>query len=372
MSVRNSTVIKIGILTLATSTLWAQPVAVHEGPRYVEATDLNYGRAIERARALLHVRMDLLPGLSVAVGVNGRIVWAEGFGWADIEQRVPVRPSSKFRVGSVAKPMTAALLALIVEEGKIDLDAPVQRYVPGFPEKQYPITTRQLAGHLGGVRHYRGDEFVSSRYYGTVVEGLEIFQHDPLLSEPGTQYSYSSYGFNLISAVIEGATGKDYLAQMEERVFEPLGMRNTSADQNRFIVMDRARPYVVDEQGRFANAPYVDNSYKWAGGGFVSTAEDLVRFGFAHMKPGFLQPSTLTMLQTSQETRDGKETGYGIGWRVRTDEQGRRVVGHGGGSIGGAATLAVYPDQKLVIAMTTNVSDAPDLLSEAIVELFLK
>ena len=165
------------------------------------------------------------------------------------------------------------------------VDAPVQRYLPSFPEKQYPITVRQLAGHLAGIRHYQGDESLGSRHYETVLEGLEIFRDDPLLFEPGTQYSYSTYGYNLLSAVLEGASGKPFLAQMEERVFEPLGMRHTSADQNRFIVFDRVRPYIVDDEGRFANAPHVDNSYKWAGGGFLSTAEDLVRFGFAHLEP---------------------------------------------------------------------------------------
>ena len=372
MKLTKQAVLTVWALALSTTVLWGQPSAIlHEGPRYAEAADLSYGQAIAKARAILHSHMDDFPGLSVAVGVDGRIVWTEGFGWADIEQRVPVRPSSKFRVGSVAKPMTAALLALIYEAGGIDLDAPVQRYVPSFPAKKHPVTTRQLAGHIAGIRHYQGDEFLSSHYYETVLEGLEIFENDPLLFEPGTQYSYSTYGWNLISAIIEGATGKPYLTQMEERVFEPLGMRNTSADQNRFIVFDRVRPYVVDEDGRFANAPYVDNSYKWAGGGLVSTAEDLVRFGFAHLEPGFLEAATLEMLHASQKTRDGKETGYGIGWRVGRDERGRPVVGHGGGSIGGTTTLVVYPDQSVVIAMITNLSNGPDFHSEDIVELFL-
>ena len=197
MKLTKQAVLTVWALTLSTTVIWGQPSAVlHEGPRYVEAADLTYGQAIAKARAILHSRMDDFPSLSVAVGVDGRIVWTEGFGWADIEQRVPVRPSSKFRVGSVAKPMTAALLALIYERGGIDLDAPVQRYVPSFPAKKHPVTTRQLAGHIAGIRHYQGDEFLSSRYYETVLEGLEIFENDPLLFEPGTQYSYSTYGWN--------------------------------------------------------------------------------------------------------------------------------------------------------------------------------
>ena len=372
MKVTQQVVVTAWVVIFSTTVLWGQPsTVVHDGPRYVESVDLNYGQAIANARAILHSHMDAFPGLSVAVGVRGRIVWSEGFGWADIEQRVPVRTSSKFRVGSVAKSMTAALLALVYEGGGIDLDAPVQRYVPSFPQKEHTITTRQLTGHIAGVRHYQGDEMLSSHYYETILEGLEIFQSDPLLFEPGTHYSYSSYGWNLISAVIEGATGKPYLTQMEERVFEPLGMRNTSADQNRFIVLDRVRPYVVDEDGRFANAPYVDNSYKWAGGGFVSTAEDLVRFGLAHLEPDFLEAATLEMLHTSQETQDGEETGYGIGWRVGKDEHGRRIIGHGGGSVGGTTTLTVYPEQGLAIAMITNLSNGPDFQSDDIVELFL-
>ena len=359
-------------LALCVGWLSVSAVALSQAVPVAEPTLGRHDRAIEGARAILDERIGELPGLSVAVGLDGEIVWSQGFGWADIEQRIPVRPSSKFRVGSVAKPMTASLLALLVEEGKVDLDAPVQRYVPSFPEKRAPITTRQLAGHIAGIRHYRGDEFLSARYYGSVLEGLTIFQDDALLFEPGTDYSYSSYGWNLVSAVIEGATGESYLRQMDERVFGALGMDDTVADENRLIVLDRVRPYVRNEDGRFENAPYVDNSYKWAGGGFVSTAEDLVRFGFGHLEPGFLKAETLELLHTSQKTRDGEETGYGVGWRIWTDESGRDVVGHGGGSVGGTTRLAVYPASGLVVALITNLSDAPALSEEAIADLFLR
>ena len=322
MKAHRSVLFILAALLPVNTAVCGQSTAPQPRLEYAEAAASGHGPAIAEARPILQARTADLPGISVAVGLEGRIVWSEGFGWADIEQRVPVTAATKFRVGSVAKPMTAALLALVYEEGKIDLDAPVQSYVPNFPVKKHPITTHQLAGHLAGIRHYRDTEFFSTRRYETVPEGLEIFQDDPLLFEPGEQFHYSSYGWNLISAILEGATGKPFLPQMQERVFDPLGMRSTVADWNHLIIRDRARPYAIDPEGRLANAPYVDNSYKWAGGGFLSNAEDLVRFGQAHLKPGFLKPATLSLLHTSQKTSDGKSTGYGIGWRLAQDPTG--------------------------------------------------
>jgi CubicO group peptidase (beta-lactamase class C family) len=305
------------------------------------------------------------PGMSVAVGVDGRVVWSEGFGYADVENRSPVLEATRFRIGSVSKPLTAAALAQLLEAGRVDLDAPVQRYVPSFPEKRWPITTRQLAGHLSGIRHYNGDEFLNGRRYDTVVEGLEIFQDDTLLFEPGARYSYSSYAWNLISAVVEGASGEDFLTYMQENVFRPLELEATVADHTDSIIPHRTRYYQRQPDGRVLNAPYVDNSYKWAGGGFLSTPADLVRFGMAHMHDGFLNPETLTTLWTSQRTRDGEETGYGIGWRVGTDREGRRIVSHGGGSVGGTTFLLLFPDDGLAIATVGNMSQAPNSLTNA-------
>ncbi len=347
----------------------SSPVPAGSISQQARRTYSAYGENIEAARAVVLERMDRFPGLSVSVGIDGQIVWAEGFGWADLEQRVPVRATSRFRVGSVAKPMTAALLGLLYEEGKIDLDATVQAYVADFPEKEYPITVRQLAGHLAGIRHYQGDEFLSNAYYETVSDGLSIFADDPLLFAPGTRYSYSSYGWNLLSAAIEGGSNEGFLEQMQSRVFEPLGMLDTTPDQNAMIVADRVRPYVRGDDGKFRNAPYVDNSYKWAGGGFLSTAGDLVRFGLAHMEPGFLESETLDEWFTSQRTADGEETGYGIGWRV-FGPSGSRTVGHGGGSVGGTTALRVYRDQGLVIAMVTNLSGGSGFPIDEIAEIF--
>jgi len=319
------------------------------------AHEKDYAKAEQRARA---IAKDLLgrgiPGLTLAVAVDGRIVYAEGFGYADLEERIPVWPTTKFRIASISKPVTATALMQLVEEGKIDLDAPVQKYVPTFPEKNGKITARLLAGHIAGIRHYQGDEFLMAKHYDSVTEGLKIFQDDALVAPPGTKFSYSSYGFNLLSAVIEGASGEKFLAYMHAHVFGPLGLRNTTEDQPAEIIEQRARFYTRWKDKPVQNAPFVDNSYKWAGGGFLSTAEDLARFGSALLQPGFLKPESLRLLFTSQKTADGKETGYGIGWFVGKSKSGQRIYEHAGGAAGGSSQLIVYPDSHVVVAMICN------------------
>jgi CubicO group peptidase (beta-lactamase class C family) len=164
--------------------------------------------------------------------VNGKLVWSEGFGYADRERQIPVTNETQFRIGSVSKPLTAAAVALLYEQGRLDLDAPVQRYVPSFLEKGYPITTRQLAGHLAGIRNYRGEEFFLNRHFNRVRDGLALFERDTLLSRPGTTFAYSGYGWNLIAAVVEGASGQDVLSYMSRAVFRPLGMTHTAPDRS--------------------------------------------------------------------------------------------------------------------------------------------
>lgn len=313
------------------------------------------GQARERVREW--VAKNNLPGASVAVGLNGRVAWAEGFGWADIEQRVPVTSLTRFRIGSVSKPLTSVAVGLLYERGKIDLDAPVQKYVPSFPKKRWPISTRQLMGHIAGIRHYKGDEFLSSKHYDGVLEGLEIFSHDSLLFRPGTKYSYSTYGWNLVSAVVEAAAGEPFLDFMRREVFAPAGLRHTVPEYMTSIIPDRVGFYEHDKEGRLVNAPYVDNSYKWAGGGFLSTPSDLVRFGFALLDDELLKPETRKMLWTPLHLESGKSTGYGLGWGVDSVD-GHQVISHSGGSVGGTTEFMIFPDQHMVVAITTNLTDA--------------
>lgn len=311
--------------------------------------------AITRARRLAREISTTsgVPGMTFAIGVDGKIIWEEGFGVADIEQNMPATSLTKYRVGSVAKSFAAAAVGKLVQTGQLDLDAQVQQYVPGFPLKRWPITTRQVAGHLAGIRHYRGEEFLSSRPYDSVIEGLDIFNNDTLLFEPGSDYNYSTYGFNLVSAVVEGASGEEFLSFMRSAVFDPMEMSQTLADKNRQLIRHRSGFY--ERAGEeWANAPYVDNSYKWAGGGYLSTASDMVRFGMAMLTDEPLDTATVRLLWTSQSKTNGELTGYGIGFSVSEDFDGRRVIGHGGGSIGGNAELMILPEYGLVLASAAN------------------
>jgi CubicO group peptidase (beta-lactamase class C family) len=312
------------------------------------------------------------PGIAVSVSIGGELIFSEGFGYADLEQQVPVSPAeTRFRVGSTAKSMTAMAVGQLYETGKLDLDAPVQDYLPDYPEREGVITARLLAGHLAGIRHYNGNEFLSADHYATVPDGLEIFKDDPLVVSPGTEFRYSSYGYNLLSAVVEAAAGQEFLSYMDENVFDRVGMQQTIADHVFPVIPHRSRYYEVQE-GKTYNSPWVDNSYKWAGGGILSTSEDLVRFGVAHLSDEFLSRDTIETLWTSQLTLDGKKTGYGIGWFTENDNAGRRVIRHSGGSIGGTTNFRIFPDDGLVIAVITNTSGA-DIgpLTDDLIEVFL-
>ncbi len=366
---------------VALGTLWAASASTLEGPAGLEAQQLqlaqargtdDYAEPIAASQALIREIMENqgVPGASVAVGIGDEIVWSEGFGWADLEQGVPVTTLTKFRIGSVSKTLTASALGILLDRGRLNLDAPVQDYVPGFPIKRWPFTTRQLGGHIAGVRHYRGREMYAARRYPTVESGLEIFADDTLLFEPGTDYTYSSYGWNLLSAVLEGASGRDFLGFMADEVFEPLGLRHTVADHTDSIVAHRTSFYEEERGGGIVNAPYVDNSYKWAGGGFLSTPEDLVRFAQAHMEPGFLRAETLEVLQTPQTLRSGESTGYGIGWRTYTQEDGDLMLGHSGGSVGGSTLMVMVPEHDIVVAGVVNISGPASTIVRQVAEIF--
>ncbi len=339
--------------------LFGARVAVSQTGAAPAATAEPYAAARTNAHEIGERLARGIPGLALAVAVDGHIVYAEGFGYADLEERVPAWPSTKFRIGSISKPLTAAALMQLLEQGKIDLDAPVQEYVPSFPDKGAKITPRLLAGHLAGIRHYKGDEFLIASHYDSVLDGLKIFENDPLVAPPGTAFHYSSYGFDLLSAVIESASDENFLSYMQRHVFTPLGLVDTTADQNRPIIERRSRFYEREKDGTTDNAPYVDNSYKWAGGGFLSTPEDLVRFGSALLHPGFLTENSLRLLFTSQKTNSGQETGYGMGWFVHKSKSGQRIYEHSGGSVGGTCQLIIYPDSRVVVALLTNLGDAP-------------
>ncbi len=320
----------------------------------------RWSAAVARAHAIAcETLAPNIPGFALAVAVDGRIVWSEAFGYADLETKRPTTPATQFRIGSVSKPLTADAVAQLYEAGKLDLDAPIQRYVPTFPDKGAVITTRLLGGHLAGIRHYQGDEFTLNQHYATVTRGLAIFENDSLVAPPGTRFSYSSYGFNVISAAVEGASQEQFLAYMSRHVFKPLGMMSTAPDKNDSLIPNRTHFYERRRSGEFVPAPVVDNSYKWAGGGFLSTAEDLVRFGSAHLSPGYLKAATLELLFTPQHTASGEATGYGIGWFVGTDTLGHRTVYHGGTSVGGTTAFGVDRDSRVVIALVTNLTDAP-------------
>ena len=293
------------------------------------------------------------------------MVWCKGFGKADLENDIPVTPVTKFRLASVSKPVTAVAVMRLVEKGKIDLDAPVQKYVAKFPEKQWPITTRQLLCHISGIRHYRPGESESTRHYDSMTQSLDIFKDDDLLFEPGTKMGYSTYAYTLLGCVLEAASGKSYMDCLREEVLEPAGMINTHVDDVIAIIPHRARGYAKAGTGQLRNAGLMDSSYKIPGGGLLAPAEDLVKFAIALQNGKLLKAETVSQMATRQKLKDGKEIENGLGWRV--DATG--ALAHGGAQQGTSTFLLVDRPNKVSVAVMANTEGVGPALSRLSVQL---
>jgi serine beta-lactamase-like protein LACTB, mitochondrial len=308
--------------------------------------------AIEKARALLEKEIVAkVPGLSVAVAVNGSMVWRESFGYADLANKIRVTSKTRFRIGSVSKSLASVGLALLVERGQLDLDVPIQTYIPDYPEKNAPITVRQLAGHLSGIRDYRKGEALSTTTYPDARSRLKIFEADPLIAPPGEKFSYAGYNWNVIEVAMERAARQDFAVFMESNVLGPLHLSYTRTDEPEAIDAQRTQFYEINEAGAFIFGPPIDSRHAWARGGYLSTADDLVQFGSALSHPGFLKESSLQTLFTPQTTNDGKPTEYGVGWNTHPQP---KVIYHSGWTVGGLAILLMLPDSNIVVAILTN------------------
>jgi len=319
-------------------------------------------KTIERLEKEISSEMPKLgiPGLSIAVVVDHKLVWSNGYGFSDIENYVPAKATTAYRLASISKPLTAVALLQLAEQKRIDLDLPIQTYCPSFPAKRWPVTARQLLAHIGGIRHYRGDEIMLTRQFDSLADGLSIFKDDSLEHEPGTKYLYSTYGYNLLGCVIEGASGMPYVEYMKKFVFVPASMDRIQVDEVSAIIPNRAQGYRKGPNGELLNSALANTSYKIPGGGYISTVNDLAKFAIAVQTNGLLKPETVRMMFTPQKTRDGKPASdapgaaYALGWRI-SEYKGEREVAHSGSQQRVRTYLYMRPDRKFALVLMCNL-----------------
>ncbi|MES2694398.1 MAG: serine hydrolase domain-containing protein [Verrucomicrobiota bacterium] len=310
------------------------------------------------------------PGISVAVVRAGDFVWSSGFGLADLENSVPATSQTVYRLASISKTLTATTALALWEGGKLDLDAAVQKYYPAFPEKPWPITTRQLLGHLGGIRSYNVPEFPYSesqsdpevgntRHFEKGIEaGLKFFASEPLVAPPGTHFKYSTHGYSLVGGAIEGASGQSYADCVRQRVLVPADMRQTYPDDRVAVIPLRTRFYSKDQAGAVVHAEPLDASYKVPGGGWLSTAPDMARFMVAILHDRLVARATRDLMWTAVQPTDGLgRMAYGLGWQLG-EVDGVKVIGHGGSQQGTSALLLLAPEARTGVVVLGNSDSA--------------
>lgn len=306
------------------------------------------------------------PALSLAVVIGDQTSFSKGYGLADIENNVPARGETIYRLASIAKSMTAIGVMQLVERGLIDLNAPINKYCAAYPEtqalkdapdKKFSITVRQLLIHQSGVRHNKVEEVLTTKHYNSVTEAVGSFKDDPLVIEPGAKYSYSTPGYTLLGCAVEGASGVSYMDYMRENVFKPAGMTATFADDVYAVIPNRARGYRKTQTGTIQNAPLHDTSIKVPGGGLVTNVEDLAKFAIAVNTNKLVKAETLAQMWTKPKASDGKEQTYAMGFLIN-NENGLLRVNNDGGQAGTRTYLFLLPKQKFAIALMTNLQNA--------------
>ena len=348
----------------------------------------DYAQQIASAQAVLAKAQRELeaPAMSVAVGVDGELVWAESRGFADVDARTPAKLDSRFRIGSTSKAVTATAMGKLIETGKLNLDAPIAGFTPVLAGKPVPVTPRQVLSHTAGFRDYGWCfcfpvwEYHSTKQYANVQESLATLKAAELEAQPATRFKYTSPGFNVAGLAAEQASGKPFGEFLNDSLFLPLGMRDSSLDYADRKVPGRVHFYNAKAQ-TYKSVFAVNNSNKWPAGGIVSTPSDLVRMGNALVTDRYFGAGVREQLFTPQKLQDGTANpqGYALGWRnhQRKFTNGTKVtaINHGGLAVGSTSFLVLFPDQRVVVSILMNLDSEGTLKlhqpAYAIAEIFL-
>jgi CubicO group peptidase (beta-lactamase class C family) len=313
-----------------------------------------------------------VPSLSAGIASNGKIIWSGSYGYADLEFSVSSTPQTPYRVASISKTFTAVAIMQLVEKGKLKLDDDVRKYLPQFPKKNWVFTIRQVLNHTSGIRSYKNvAEFDSKVNFESTNDVIKYLSADPLEYEPGSKYQYSTLSYNILSAIIENVTGLYFDEYLKRNIFEPAGMKNSYLDYYNQIIPMRASMYTKNKKRMMENAPLVDHTIKFAGGGIISSVDDLLKFGSALLNNILLKQAFVdTMLKPTILT-SGEKKGYGLGISLEENVFKRFYFGHTG--TWNSADIQIFPKEKVIIAHTMNFRDRnPDNPSIALAHLYFK
>ncbi len=314
------------------------------------------------------LRQQSIPGMAISVSQNGKLIWSEGFGYAKKKPKTKIEPNKTlFRIASISKSITALTLATLVDDTIIDLNKSIYTYLPNYPKKKYDFNVRELGGHLAGIRHYKGNEFLLNKKL-SITEGLNLFKNDSLLFEPSTAFSYNTFGYVLLSEIMQKASKTDFNHLVKTKIFDPLSMQHTFIEDSEKIIVNKTNFF--RNKGKLAST--VANEYKVAGGGFLSTSEDLIKFGEEIISPTIVSQKALNKILTSQKLKSKKNTGYGIGFSIAFTENKTAKYYHTGGGVGASTVLLIYPKEGIVISVLTNKTGINmDTFSKALEHIFI-
>lgn len=298
-----------------------------------------------------------VPGMGAAVAKDGKVIWTGSAGYRDLKRKLRVDPSTIFRLASVSKLLTATAAALLRQEGKLDVDAPVASIVPDLSPRWAPLTARQLAAHISGVPHYQPvDEERGATHYPSVPAALPLFKDRALLFAPGTAYQYSSWGYTLLSAVVERAAGQPFLQYIARHITRGVPVAPDVTDKSPAA----SKAYELIDGRPVPAAPH-DFSYTWGGGGFGATPRAIAELGHRIMTGKVVAPQTFEWMLTPATFADGKTVEddgntIGFGWRTGQDEDGHRLAHHSGNTLGARSSLMLWPGLGFSASLLSNAS----------------
>lgn len=340
-------------------------------PRIV--LDREYKKEILAGRDALRVYLiGSETGISVSVSVDGKTVWSEGYGFANKELKAPARPETKYRIGRTSQIFPAMLIAKLQEEGKVDVNESFSKYVPNYPAKQWDFTPYNLGTHSAGFPETDFNLVQNKQDYKSLKEFIQATEKDSLLYKPDQYFAVSDYDPCLLGILAETIGQKSYPKLVKEMLLDTLGLNETELDSPAPIIAYRSTPYHRNFIAQVTNAPEIDSRFIAPAYGYLSTADDLNKLGQLLMNKEFFSEESYKLFFTPNVLDGGYETNIGFGWNIYTDRQGRKVYIQEGSTVGGSSFLAIFPDQKLVVSICTNLADNSESVpSGKIAQLFL-